>query len=212
MSVVAVDEVFSHALRGEPCFLTGVGPLPVRLPVEDWTRIADAEDQALCALCVGPTLDIGCGPGRLTAELAARGHVVLGIDVVHEAVRQTLQRGGAAIQRDVFGPVPGEGRWRTVLLADGNVGIGGDPVALLRRARRLLAPGGQVVVEIAGPDVASRRVTAQLQCACADSDPFAWSVVGHDTVAEVARHAGLVPAAPVAVGRRWAVVLREPLR
>ena len=34
----------------------------------------------------------------------------------------------------MFEPLPGEGRWGTVLLLDGNVGIGGDPVALLERA------------------------------------------------------------------------------
>ena len=37
---------------------------------------------------------------------------------------------------------PGEGRWDTVLFIDGNVGIGGDPIALLRRVRQLLAPAG----------------------------------------------------------------------
>ena len=53
--------------------------------------------------------------------------------------------------RDVFGPLPGEGRWDTALLADGNIGIGGDPVALLARVRELLAPEGRVVVDLAAP-------------------------------------------------------------
>ena len=79
--------------------------------------------------------------------------MALGIDVVHEAVGQTRARGAAALRRDIFGAVPGEGRWQTALLADGNVGIGGDPVALLRRLRRLLLPGGRVVVEVAPPGV-----------------------------------------------------------
>ena len=47
-----------------------------------------------------------------------------------------MRRGGAALRRDVFAPLPGEGRWYTALLADGNVGIGGDPVALLQPAPR----------------------------------------------------------------------------
>ena len=38
-------------------------------------------------------------------------------------------------------PCRAPAQWRTVLLADGNVGIGGDAVRLLRRVRALLAPG-----------------------------------------------------------------------
>ena len=46
-----------------------------------------------------------------------------------------MERGVTGPARDVFDPLPGEGRWETALLADGNIGIGGDPVALLRRLR-----------------------------------------------------------------------------
>ncbi len=66
---------------------------------------------------------------------------MLGIDVVPEAVEQTRRRGASALQRDLFDALPGEGRWQTALLADGNVGIGGDPVALLARTRDLVQPG-----------------------------------------------------------------------
>ena len=55
------------------------------------------------------------------------------------------------MRRDVFAPLPGEGRWCTALLADGNVGIGGDPVALLRRLRAGARPARRVVVELAPP-------------------------------------------------------------
>jgi hypothetical protein len=58
--------------------------------------------------------------------------------------------------RDVFGRVPGAGRWMTVLLADGTIGIGGDPAALLRRAGELLAPQGRALVELAPPVCADR--------------------------------------------------------
>jgi hypothetical protein len=51
----------------------------------------------------------------------------------------------------VFGPLPGTGRWRHILLADGNIGIGGDPARLLRRCRHLLAPDGRVHIEAAAP-------------------------------------------------------------
>lgn len=209
-SLLPPTAVFAHALRGETTYLLGVGAGPTRLPVEDWTRPADAADRALVALCEGPTLDIGCGPGRLTAELGLRGHLALGIDLVHEAVRQTIRRGVSALRRDVFGPVPGEGRWQSALLADGNVGIGGDPVALLARVRHLLAPGGRAVVEVAPPGTRSGRLSARLACECGSSEPFPWAVVGADRLAVLADAAGLVEIERVSFGHRWATVLEEP--
>ncbi|HEX6444717.1 MAG TPA: class I SAM-dependent methyltransferase, partial [Streptosporangiales bacterium] len=50
------------------------------LPVDRW-RVLRAADEALLRRCVGPVLDVGCGPGRLVTELAARGQLALGIDV-----------------------------------------------------------------------------------------------------------------------------------
>ncbi len=75
------------------------------------------------------------------------------MDVTPEAVARTVRAGGSALCRSVFDPLPSEGRWGTVLLIDGNIGIGGDPGALLRRAARLAAPGGSLLVEVATVDV-----------------------------------------------------------
>ena len=119
------SSLFSHALRGVPCRVLGLDGGPTELPVHEWTRAADPHDDALLAACVGDTLDVGCGPGRLAQRLAeGRDRRVLGIDVVPEAVAQTRARGVAALQGSVFDPIPREGRWHTALLADGNVGIG----------------------------------------------------------------------------------------
>lgn len=125
--------LFTRALQGHASSVIGIGGVAQPLPVHQWFRAADASDGLLLDRCEGPTVDIGCGPGRLAEELAERGHVVLGIDIVHEAVRLTRGRGVAALVRNVFEAIPGEGRWNSALLADGNVGIGGDPEALLSR-------------------------------------------------------------------------------
>ncbi|MFC6285868.1 methyltransferase domain-containing protein [Nocardioides sp. GCM10027113] len=202
--------VFARALRGEPCAVVGpmVGPGGTRaLPVAEWTREADDSDALLLEQCDGPTIDIGCGPGRLTAALAALGHLVLGIDVVPEAVGLARRRGGAALHRDVFGPVPGEGRWGTALLADGNIGIGGDPGALLARVRQLLDPRGRVVVELAGPGTGTATGWAVLECAGLRSRPFRWSVVGVDAVAALAAAVGLAAVAVHTWDGRWCAVL-----
>jgi SAM-dependent methyltransferase len=201
--------VFTHALQGRPCYVVGLGDVPEVLPVGDWVRDADDVDQQMLALCEGPTIDIGCGPGRLAAALVERGEVVLGIDVVHEAVGQTRERGVPALHRDVFSQLPGEGRWSTALLADGNVGIGGDPVALLARSRELVDATGRVVVEVAPPGVATQTVWAVLECDDVRSRPFRWAVVGADDVADVAAEAGLVLLDVQTIGAgRWCAVLR----
>ena len=116
-----------------------------------WCSRPDDADRSVLMRVEGTTLDVGCGPGRLTVALTARGHAVLGIDVTPDAVSLTRAAGGVALHRSVFTHIPGEGRWDTVLLIDGNVGIGGDPVALLRRVWQLLAPTGCVLIELEPP-------------------------------------------------------------
>jgi len=117
-------------------------------PVSRWAAPPDATDLDLLGRCDGPTLDVGCGPGRLVEGLAGRGIPALGVDSSPAAVRSCLRRGGTALRRDLFDRLPGEGRWRHVLVIDGNVGIGGDPPTLLARVRTLLGPLGQAVVEV----------------------------------------------------------------
>lgn len=202
------SSMFSQALRGVPCRVLGLAGGPSDLPVADWTRTADAADDALLAHCTGSTLDVGCGPGRLAARLAEQGTRVLGIDVVHEAVQQTRARGVPALECSVFDRLPREGRWGSALLADGNVGIGGDPVALLRRLRGLLTPTGRIVVELAAPGTPTRTHWARLELHGTRSRPFRWSVVGIDGILDLARAADLTVAtrAPFGDGR-WLAVL-----
>lgn len=202
-------EVFSSALRGEPCQVIGIGGVAGSLPVSSWRQSADSCDVAMLACCVGATLDIGCGPGRMTQHLAERGHLALGIDVVPEAVFQARERGAMAMLRDVFDPVPGEGRWTSALLADGNIGIGGDPKALLVRVRELLAPGGTVVVDLGAPGTGIETRTIRLQAGSRTCKPFRWAYVGADAIGLLAAGAGLVVEELRHCGDRWFAVLRK---
>ncbi len=161
------------------------------LPLRRWSRPLVAGDRSLLSRVVGPTLDIGCGPGRLVAAVTSTGVPALGIDICAEAVRIARESGAYALRRDVFGRVPAEGRWETALLADGNIGIGGDPVALLRRTRALLAVGGRALVELDGPGTPARRVRVRLRCAGELSRWFGWAHLGVDDITPAATAAAL---------------------
>ena len=99
----------------------------LQLQVSRWCAPPDAADEELLRRCRGPVLDVGCGPGRLTVALTDRGIPALGVDISRAAVTLARQAGAPALRRSVFDPLPGVGQWGTVLLADGNIGIGGLP-------------------------------------------------------------------------------------
>lgn len=199
-------ELFGAALRGEFCEVVGDGAAAFQLPVERWCGAVDRSDRALLRHCRGATLDVGCGPGRMVEHLARAGRAALGIDVSPEAVARTVRRGAAAILRDVHAPLPAEGRWETVLLADGNIGIGGDPRRLLARVAGLLAPGGRVVVDLAPPGAGVRTDRVRLRTTAATSEPFAWSTVSVDAIDTLARAAGFAEVRRYCSGGRWFAV------
>ncbi len=204
------SELFTDALRGIPCAVRGISPVDQVLPVHDWQRPASHADHLLLAHCRGATLDVGCGPGRMSAHLALRGHSVLGVDVVREAVNQTRRRGVPAVRRNIFDPIPGEGSWDTVLLADGNIGIGGEPLALLRRAAELLDRSGRVVCDLADPGTGLRVHAARLVMRGRRSATFPWAQVGPEAIEGLAASAGLHV---LHVGQRhgrWFAVLARP--
>jgi hypothetical protein len=87
--------------------------------------------------------------------------------------------------------LPGERRWSHALLADGNIGIGGDQVALLRRLASLLAPRGSVLLEVRPPGHGLVIEQIRLAHPAGLTPPFPWAFVGADAVGEVSRAAGL---------------------
>jgi len=175
-----------------------------------WHDPATAEEQEILATVDGPVIDLGCGPGRLVASLASRRVPALGVDSSPSAITLARMRGATVLQRDLFGPLPGEGRWGTALLFDGNVGIGGDPSRLLTRCRQLTAAGGEVVAEVQPPGTGWRRLTAWFERDGERSESFAWAVVAADAIAALAQPAGLRVAdiAPTPSGR-WFARLRS---
>ena len=161
-------------------------------------------EETLLGNMAGPVLDVGCGPGRLVLGLGRRGIPALGVDPAPGAIALARRRGASVLQRSVFDPLPGEGRWRTVVLLDGNLGIGGDAVRLLRRCRALMAADGAVVAEVEPPGTGWQTCRARLERGSERGAWFAWAVVGVDAIDSVALQAGLVVDSVVRGGeRRW---------
>jgi len=173
------------------------------LPVDRWLAAVDGADRAVLDRALEPVLDIGCGPGRHLAALAASGRTGLGLDLSPVAVRLARARGADAMLRSVFADVPQPGTWRTALLLDGNIGIGGLPGALLLRARALVARGGRVLVETGPPGQPVRRHRVRLEGQDAMSPWFGWATVGADALPDLALAAGLVPRERFDTGGRW---------
>lgn len=168
-----------------------------------WVGRADDADRDLLARAEGTVLDAGCGPGRLVAELAGQGRHAVGVDTSRVAVLLTRALGAAALRRSLFEPLPAEGGWDTVLLADGNIGIGGNPVGLLTRCRELLAPGGRVLAELDPPGTGLRATRVRLERGAERGSWFPWAHVAVDAVAAPAAAAGLEVAATWECDGRW---------
>lgn len=178
---------------------------PVML--ERWMGVADAIDERALRSLDGPVLDVGCGPGRHLHALARRGVFGLGVDLSPVAVELARGVGVRAIVGSIFDELPGAGTWRSALLLDGNIGIGGRPARLLRRIHGLLAADGQVLVELAAPEVNTVQTLIRLETRLGISDWFPWAEVSSTDVAAVAIDGGFDLTAQWNEDGRWFALL-----
>jgi SAM-dependent methyltransferase len=200
-----LGNLYDRALDGERCWIRRDDGEISNLPVRRWLGGRDADcqfDDAVVGLCSGPTIDLGCGPGRLVTELIRRGVPALGVDQSATAVGLARRNGAPVLRRDVFDALPATGRWQTVLLADGNVGLGGDPLRVLRRSAQLLSRGGRCIAEFEPVATGIRTGWVRLESSRTIGPWFRWASVGIDCAAELADEAGLALTAMHPIGRR----------
>ena len=163
------------------------------LDVRRWLAAPDRADLSVLRRCSGAVLDVGSGPGRFVRALVERGEHALGVDIAASAVAHSLRSGAPALHASVFDPLPHEGLWGTVLLIDGNVGIGGDVVALLRRVREVARSDGRIIVETTGSPYQDEVLQAQFALGedSEQSGPwFSWAVLGVRALRSRAAKAG----------------------
>ena len=184
------------------------GGATLEVDLDRWSRPADHVDEMVVVRCEAPVLDIGCGPGRMVAALQRSGRAALGIDISAVAVAVGRRAGGQVLRRDLAVPLAGEGRWGTTLLLDGNIGIGGDVPALLRRCRQIVGGGGLIICELDPDPERDEAYEVVLSRPGCRSAPVPWAAIGERPLLRVAAALDLIATEVWEADRRSFVALR----
>jgi SAM-dependent methyltransferase len=138
---------------------------------------------------LGDLLDIGCGRGRMLKLLASRAQRAVGVDIDADArqfARRELMLAGlpncSLRQGDMYRLPFADGEFDTILL-DGVLAGADRPVQALTEAKRLLSPGGRLVIveELRG------RPAAEVQRALAEWSAAAGLRLGRPRLLPAAR-------------------------
>jgi SAM-dependent methyltransferase len=135
------------------------------------------------------------------------GVPAIGIDISRFAVTVARDRGATVLHCCVFRTLPLPDAWRTVLLLDGNIGIGGCPTTLLRRIGQLLAPGGRALVELDPPGTRTGRMQVRVERGSIRGPWFPWARVAASRLPQIAETAGLGVGALWESKGRWFALL-----
>lgn len=104
----------------------------------------------------GRVLELGCNDGTLLDALRAAGMRAVGVDPAHAPAAEARARGHRVLDRPFDDEALAELREEApfhLVVGTNVLAHVDDPLGLLRRARALLRPGGQLVVEV--PDRAA---------------------------------------------------------
>jgi SAM-dependent methyltransferase len=122
------------------------------------------DQELLAGVERGPVLDLGCGAGRASLYLQQRGLEVTAVDHSAGAVEVSRRRGVLDARLADLNDPPSDRLWATVLLLNGNLGLGGSwdgNRRLLRRLADVSAPGATLIgdsVDYTGPGEIRLRI------------------------------------------------------
>jgi SAM-dependent methyltransferase len=105
----------------------------------------------------GRLLDVGCGPGRLLQELRGQGWEVYGVDFSSVAVSRAQSVGLNVKEGDLL-TAGFESNFFDVVIFSHSLEHVYDPVATLQEARRVLKPGGWVLLYLPNAGSAEARL------------------------------------------------------
>jgi trans-aconitate 2-methyltransferase len=196
----------AYSLLSEPQFRWGMLVLDELAPAADETVI-----------------DVGCGSGRVTAELAKRAGRVIAVDRSPSMVKEARARLGPRVVRASADALPFEKAAHAVF-STATFHWVLDHDALVRSLHRALVPGGRLVAQCGGGPNIEKFMTRVLRHAPRFADHRVWHFAAPDETAARLTAAGLVDVqtsvqpAPTLLGDREtyrafirAVILRDHL-
>ncbi len=165
-----------HRDRNDRCQLRSDCGVVIDLHVGRYLGQASRAERRFLRSVSGPVVDVGCGPGRAAAYLREHGTVALGVDASARLTELARSNGALCVHQNMFDPVPFEGRWHSVLLLDGNVGIGGDPLKMLDRIAQIVEPNGRAYVEVDATGPTQQLIVREHHRGVVGA-PFSWAIV-----------------------------------
>ena len=174
-----MSELISDVRRSDHsgiCQLRSECGVAIDLHIDRYLGQPSRAERRFLRSVAGPVVDIGCGPGRAAAYLREQGTVALGLDASARLADLARANGALCVNQNVFDPVPFEGRWHSVLLLDGNIGIGGDPRKMLGRLSEIVESGGRAYVEVDAVGPTQQLIVREHRHGSVGA-PFAWAVL-----------------------------------
>ena len=110
----------------------------------------------------GRTLDVGCGEGRVTRDLAARRHRVVGVDATHDLVKlaRDADHDSSYLRCDAAALPFASGSFDLAVFYNSLMDID-DLDGALREAARVLRPGGKLCACVTHPIPDSGKFTSR---------------------------------------------------